>query len=670
MELKDIRGIGEKRAQTLARQGIRTPIDLLSRLPERYVQRRLTDLEEAEKGETVHLPGRVTSEPKVFFIRKSLSRLTFLADVGGQTFTVSVFNQHYLKKTLHPGIHIVLHGRISSEHKSFTAQKVFLRENFREGILPVYNVEGIRDTTFAKLAREAFTLLADSLSDRLPKPLRERYRLIDKKRLLDWAHAPPSPRALHQIRRRLKYEEFLDYQLKVRLLRKRHMEAQGLAKPFFEEEIRAFTKNLPFSLTASQKRALGEILSDIASDKAMRRMLQGDTGSGKTVVAMVSAFAAIDDDHQAAFLAPTEILARQHFKTAQALFAHTPYELALLTSTTPKEEREAIEKGLLEGSIHFVIGTHVLFSRNTAYRRLGFVVTDEQHRFGVLQRGALSRKGEKPDVLYLSATPIPRTLAMTLFGDMDITTIDEMPNSAKTVETTILSETDEARVHGFIEKTLQRGEQTYIISPTIEGGKNNRRSIADIERSIRHRHPKARVGLLHGRRPPEEKESVMEAFHEGMIDILVATTIVEVGMDVPRATLIVVHHAERLGLAQLHQLRGRVGRRDLPGRAVFLYEGDEEVRQRLAFLQGSADGFAISEYDMKRRGFGDFMGTYQSGRLRFVHADVEEDLPIMKIARDDAKAILADADKGRKSSYEDYVAAIEKELEEYADYSL
>ncbi len=668
MELKDIKGIGEKRAQTLARQGIHTPSDLLGRLPERYVQRRLTDLEEAKAGETVHLPGRVTSEPKVFFIRRKLSRLTFRAEVEGETLSVSVFNQHYLKQTLYKGVSIVLHGRLSAHNMGFTAQKVFLRDNFREGILPVYNVEGVRDATFAKLAREAFILLSDSLCDRLPEPLRKRYRLIDKKTLLEWAHAPSSSRALHQVRRRLKYEEFLDYQLKVRLLRQRHMEAEGSAKPFSKETLGAFESTLPFSLTASQKQALEEILADLASRTAMRRMLQGDTGSGKTVVAMMSAFAALDAYHQVAFLAPTEILARQHFKTAQALFASTPHALALLTSTTPKEEREAIERGLAEGSIHLVIGTHVLFSRSTRYHQLGFVITDEQHRFGVLQRGALSRKGEKPDVLYLSATPIPRTLAMTLFGDMDITTIDEMPNSTKPVATTILAEKDAARVHEFIEATLRKGQQVYVISPTIDGGKENKKSIVDIEKSLRRSHPEARVGLLHGRRPPEEKERVMEDFHEGRLDILVATTIVEVGMDVPKATLIVVHHAERLGLAQLHQLRGRVGRRDLPGRAVFLYEGDEEVRERLAFLQKSADGFAISEYDMQRRGFGDFMGTFQSGRLRFVHADVEEDLHIMKIARDDAETILVD--RGRESSYADYVAAIEKELEEIADYSL
>ncbi len=667
MELKDVKGIGEKRARNLARQGIRTPSDLLHRFPERYIQRRLGDLEEATKGETIHLPGRVTSEPKVFFIRKNLSRLTFRAEVEGRTIAVSVFNQHYLKRTLRSGSRVVLHGRFSLDKNSFTAQKVFLRENFQEGILPVYNVEGVSDATFAKLAREVYAMLSASLVDRLPEPLRDRYRLIDKKRLLAWAHAPTTPRELHQVRRRLKYEEFLDYQLKVRLLRKRHLEEEGLAKPFSEEAVRGFMADFPFSLTASQDKALAEILADIASARAMRRMLQGDTGSGKTIVAMASAFAALDAGHQAAFLAPTEILARQHFHSARTLFRNTPYEIALLTSTTPKEERERIERGLKEGGIHFVIGTHVLFSRDIRYRRLGFVVTDEQHRFGVLQRGALSRKGEKPDVLYLSATPIPRTLAMTLFGDMDITTIDEKPHQDQVAETTVLPATEEERIHSFITATLHKGEQAYIISPTIEAGKNVKRSIAALADSMRRRHPDARVGVLHGKRPPEEKERIMEDFHEGRIDILVATTIVEVGMDVPRATLIVIHHAERLGLAQLHQLRGRVGRRDIPGRAVLLYEGDDEVRERLDFLQKESDGFAISEYDMQRRGFGDFMGTYQSGRLRFIHADIDEDLHIMKIARDDAGMILSESDK---EAYANYVRAIGKELEEHADYSL
>ncbi len=636
MTLSNIKGIGKKREKLLNEQGIHTPWDLTMRFPVRYVHRRLADPSEVQAGGVFYLEGVVANQPNVFFIRKNLSRLTFKAKAGEHTYSVSVFNQHYLRRVLFEGVRIVLYGKFETNSRVVTAQKVFLRERFEEGILPVYNVAGVSDAQFSSFALSALKETGE-VDDIIPETLRKRRNLIDGNTLRKIAHSPETKQDLQDVHRRLKYEELLIYQLKSQYIKRLHQDAHGASKNVDDEALRRLKASLPFPLTASQNEAVSDIVTDMKSERAMQRMLQGDTGSGKTIVALLAAVACLSAGKQVVFMAPTEILARQHAKTLNGFLKDTPYEAALFTQSLASEERKRIEKSLASGEIPFIVGTHVLFSERTRYRDLGLLITDEQHRFGVEQRQQLKNKGLKADVLYLSATPIPRTLAMTLFGDMDVTTIDS-PYGENRVRTAVASFAKESEVSRLLRETIERGEQAYLVAPRIEESAELY-SVKSLYAKYRKRFGEG-IAMLHGKQNVEEKEDALEGFYRGEKTILVATSVVEVGVHVENATLMVVYNAERFGYAQLHQLRGRIGRNGREGRCLLLYEGDAEVRKRLEVMEKTSDGFLLSEYDLAHRGFGDLIGTMQSGDTPLKHVNLSEDMELLKTARKDAQSLL------------------------------
>ncbi|MED4987207.1 ATP-dependent DNA helicase RecG, partial [Geobacillus stearothermophilus] len=475
--------------------------------------------------------------------------------------------------------------------------------------------------------------------------LRRAYRLVDKQEAVRALHFPRSREELHQARRRLVYEEFLLYQLKMQAFRRIVRDGQhGVAHSFSEERLAAFLSALPFSLTNAQRRVIKEILADMRAPRQMNRLLQGDVGSGKTVVAAVALYAAVLSGFQGALMVPTEILAEQHARSLADLFAGTDVTLALLTSSVKGKRRKELLAELEEGAIDIVIGTHALIQEGVQFRRLGLAITDEQHRFGVEQRRILREKGHAPDVLMMTATPIPRTLAITAFGDMDVSVLDEMPAGRKKVETYWVKHHQFARVLDFIEKELRRGHQAYVICPLIEESeKLDVQNAIDVHSQLVHYYRgKYEIGLMHGRLSADEKEAVMRAFSENRIHVLVSTTVVEVGVNVPNATVMVIYDAERFGLAQLHQLRGRVGRGDAQSYCILIADPKSEVgKERMRIMTETTDGFVLAEKDLELRGPGDFFGTKQSGLPEFQFGDPVHDYRILEVARRDAAKLVS-----------------------------
>ncbi len=642
MKLSELKGVGEKRVEQLNLNGIHTPDHIVSTYPKRYVFRALSTLEDANEDGYFYLQGKIVSNPSVFFIRKNLSKLSFRMVMEGIELSVLVFNQHYLKKTLRNGSYVVVYAKVDHQKRSLTAQKVTHRANFKEGFEPVYNLEGISDKTFLKIVRQTYDILKGHFKETLPLFLRERYRLLDIESLMKEVHEPSGIDAYKQVKRRLKYEELFTQQLTMQYLRHVRKQGQKAMKTFNMETVDAFIRDLPFSLTSHQTAAIDMILKDLQSALAMHRLLQGDTGSGKTIVAAVSAYACIQAGFQVAFMAPTEILARQHYASLKKLFEGKDVEVAYLSNNISPESIQSVINGLSDQSIHLVVGTHKLFSTETAYANLGLVITDEQHRFGVNQRRKLRDKGADVDSLHLSATPIPRTLSKTLYGDMDISSLRERPKHRKATTTRILPFDQASHALDAVKTSLEKGEQVFVVSPNIESNERVENGAKALYRSMKKRYPHHRVALVHGQQHKETQEHTLMRFKAGKIDLLVATTVIEVGIDVPGATLMVVYHAERMGLAQLHQLRGRVGRGDREGMCYLLYVDSEDTAERLGVIETTTDGFKLSEYDLSFRGHGDLIGTIQSGYLPFTHASLPEDQKILEVAHTDAKNHISD----------------------------
>jgi len=634
MDLTRLKGVGPKRKQMLMENGIHTLDDVWMRFPHRYDERRLQS-PFALEGESGYFEVKVVSRPRQHFIRRNLSRLLFDAEAESHRLRVTIFNQRYLARLIHPGARLVVHGRLEADGTSVLARRIFEKRRFQSGILPIYNLRGIADRTFNTLVKQALSVREDTIRDPLPEDLRKQYRLLHFKDMAVLAHAPRHARDVHQVRRRLKYGELLAYQLKVQTLRYLRQQASGEGKRVEASLIDTFESSLPFTLSDPQKEAARTIFADLASPSPMRRLLQGDTGSGKTVVALLAAYLTIQAGYQVAFMAPTELLASQHARTAETLLGKH-VRLARLSSGLRKEARDAVRTQLRTHAVDFVVGTHALFTENTEYAKLGLVITDEQHRFGVNQRQRLSAKGELPDVLHLSATPIPRTLAMTLFGDMDITTIQGRPSGQKGVPTTVVDTPDE--LEAALSSELSKGGRVFVVAPRIDSD-DTVEGVLSLQQHYRERFP-GKVALLHGRMSDEKKQQALSAFESGHKPLLVATTIIEVGIDIEAATAIGIHHAERFGFAQLHQLRGRVGRGRYPGRCFLLNQGDSTSRSRLEVLEHIHDGFELSERDLQHRGFGDLVGVRQSGAPYFQYADAFEDYHILRIAKSDAERLL------------------------------
>lgn len=641
-----LKGIGEETAEMLSEMKIETIQDLLEYFPFRYEDYRLRDLTEVGHHEKVTVEGKVQSEPSLVYYGRKKSKLTIHLLVGRYLIKVVFFNQPYLKAKITMNETVTISGKWDAHRQTITANEFQAGSSTKQNDFePVYSLRGRLTTKgIRKFISLAFQQFGSFIEETLPDSLLKKYRLQSRRDCLKAMHFPQNQEELKQARRRLVYEEFLLFQLKMQSLRKFEREhSQGIRQNYDLERLQDFINSLPFPLTNAQKRVINEMLTDMKSPFRMNRLLQGDVGSGKTVVAAIGLYAAVTAGFQGALMVPTEILAEQHAQGLRQLFEPFAVRCELLTSSIKGKRRKEILQELVEGNVDILIGTHALIQDEVTFHRLGLVITDEQHRFGVEQRRILREKGENPDVLFMTATPIPRTLAITVFGEMDVSVIDEMPAGRKTIETYWAKPEMLERVLAFVEKQLVKGHQAYVICPLIEeSDKLDVQNAIDVHTALSHYFQnRYRVGLMHGRLSAEEKDSVMKAFSRNEVQVLVSTTVVEVGVNVPNATIMVIYDAERFGLSQLHQLRGRVGRGSDQSFCVLLASPKSETGQeRMRIMTETNDGFVLSEKDLELRGPGDFFGKKQSGIPEFKVADMVHDYRALETARNDAAILI------------------------------
>ncbi|MCS7281814.1 MAG: ATP-dependent DNA helicase RecG [Anaerolineae bacterium] len=646
-----IRGVGKKQAERLARLGIRTVRDILYFFPRRYDDySNLKPINRLEYGEEVTVVARVWEAGK----RESRSGMPIFKAIltdGTGFIEATWFNQPHLAERIRPGDMISVSGRVEEYlgHLCFNSPvwEPLDREMLHTGrIVPVYPLtEGIYPKWLREVIKRTVEYWAPRLPDHLPASVREPFGLLDLGLALRQVHFPDSKEMLERARYRLAFDELFVFQLGV--LRQRHLwrSAPGRQLPVDREMLEAFIGSIPFPLTGAQRRALEHIVADLTSPHPMNRLLQGDVGSGKTVVAALAMALTVAAGAQAAMMAPTEILAEQHYQTLTRLFANfpgRPIQVALLTGSVTGAERRAVYAGLADGSIDVVVGTHALIQESVQFQNLALVVIDEQHRFGVRQRAALRQKGYNPHLLVMTATPIPRSLQLTLWGHLDVSVIDEMPPGRQPVTTRVIMPRERERAYAFVRSQVAKGRQAFIICPLVEESEKleAKAAVEEYERLRRDIFPDLRLGLLHGRMKSEEKEATMAAFARGELDILVATSVVEVGIDVPNATVMLIEGAERFGLAQLHQFRGRVGRGEHPSYCLLVAESaSPEAEERLKTVESTTDGFVLAQKDLELRGPGEFLGTRQSGMPDLKMASLA-DLRLLERVREAAQRVL------------------------------
>jgi len=641
-----LKGIGEETAEALGEMNIHTVCDLLEHFPFRYEDYRMKDLAEVQHEERVTVEGKVHSEPQLAYYGRKRSRLTIRVLVDRYLVQVVAFNQPYIKNKISINDTVCVTGKWDQHRQTITASEIRAGSCTKEkDFEPVYGVKGkITVKGIRRFIQLAFNQFGEFVDETLPQRYIASYKLLSRKEAIRNMHFPENQQMLKQARRRLVYEEFLYFQLKMQALRKIVREqSQGGSQAYNNTEVKRFIASLPFPLTNAQKRVVNEILSDMKSPFRMNRLLQGDVGSGKTAVAAIALFASFTAGFQGALMVPTEILAEQHAESLKELLEPFGIRCELLTSSVKGKRRRELLLALKEGDIHVLIGTHALIQDEVEFKQLGLVITDEQHRFGVEQRRVLREKGESPDVLFMTATPIPRTLSITVFGEMDMSIIDEMPAGRKAIETYWAKPNMLDRVLGFMEKELVKGHQAYVICPLIEeSDKLDVQNAIDVHAQLTHYfNGRYHVGLMHGRLSSEEKDTVMKAFSENKNQVLVSTTVVEVGVNVPNATMMVIYDAERFGLAQLHQLRGRVGRGSAQSFCILLADPKSDVgKERMKIMTDTNDGFVLSEKDLELRGPGDFFGKKQSGLPEFKIADMVHDYRTLETARSDAASLI------------------------------
>ena len=641
-----MKGVGKQAAETLKEMNIETIRDLIMTFPYRHEDFQLKDLVDTPHNERVTVEGRVESEPSVLFLGKNKSRTTVQVMVGRHLIKAVFFNQHYVKTKLHIGEIVTLTGKWDRGRQIITVSNHSLGPRTDGADFePVYSLKGsMHQKTFRKLMRQALDLAKDDLEECIPSKFLAEYKLAPFSEALEWVHFPPDGESLKQARRRFVYEELLMFQLKMQALRKKNREEEGGSFIDYDvDKVRNFVQSLPYELTEAQKRVVNEISKDMKEPFRMNRLLQGDVGSGKTVVAAISLYATVTAGLQGALMAPTEILAEQHANTLAEWFEPFPVTIALLTGSVKGKKRQLILDQLAAGQIDILIGTHALIQPDVQFRKLGLVITDEQHRFGVDQRRVLKDKGYNPDVLFMTATPIPRTLAISAFGEMDVSVIDEMPVGRKEIQTFWMKKDMFGKIVGRMEKELAAGRQAYVICPLIEeSDKLDFQNAVELYSQLSsYFHGKYTVGLMHGRLHSDEKEETMRSFTEGEIAVLVSTTVVEVGVNVPNASFMLIYDAERFGLSQLHQLRGRVGRGSEQSYCVLLADPKTEIgKERMTSMTETNDGFVLAEKDLKLRGPGDFFGRKQSGLPEFKMADLIHDYRALETARKDAESLV------------------------------
>ena len=661
--VRSLRGVGPRIAECFAKKGLFTIEDLLYFLPRQYEDRRIIcPISELVPGLRQTVLGRITNSGVCFYGKRRIFEIS--VDDGHGLLKAKWFKgrDSFLRGTFTLGRQVVLTGDVSR----FPFEKGMIHPDYEilddnedqllnfKRIIPIYSeAEGLHQKTMRRIMWQVVRNYAHLLQNPIPDEVSRKHRLMDIGEAIRQLHFPDTKQEIQAYQdissdahRTLIFGEFFSFQLGLALQKSSGIIEQGISFQRDGEMRKRFYDALPFTLTGAQQRVVEEIERDMASHKSMHRLLQGDVGSGKTIVSMVAMITACENGYQSALMAPTEILAAQHYRKLKAWSDRVGINTELLTGGIKEAEKKKTLARMLSGEINIVIGTHALIQEEVVFRKLGLVVIDEQHRFGVVQRAALRMKGRVPDLLVMTATPIPRTLAMTVYGDLDVSIIDEMPPGKKTIRTKVFFENQRKSVYEIIDHEIRTGNQVFVVYPLVDESDNL--DLRDATRMAEHLQrdifPHCQVGLIHGRMKAAEKDRMMDDFTRKKIQILVATTIIEVGVDIPQASLMVIEHAERFGLSQLHQLRGRVGRSDIPSYCILLaqHNGSDDARKRLRIMEETNDGFRIAEEDLAIRGPGEFMGTRQSGLPDFRIANIIRDGRILSDAKRDAFALVAE----------------------------
>lgn len=635
-QLSEVEFLSAKMIQTFKKSGIVTVLDLLYSFPSKFEDYTIVPIDEiTDVSKTVSIAGIVQGKASVLNVKTNLNMMRFNCDVDGTLIKVTIFNRQFLKNKIGYGVYVRLTGKFDETKTKFTASEIAFNE-FENAIQPVFNIKGIDDKKILDLKEKLYYEYKYELEEDLPEEFREKYGLVSIDKAIKYINIPDGMNEALKAVKRIKFEELFKYQLKIKyMFYMRKNNPEGVAVNFDVNKVNEFIKSLPYELTTDQNKALQEIFGDMNSTYKMNRLLQGEVGSGKTVVSAISLYAATTAGYQGAIMVPTEVLASQHYKTFMEFFKNTDIKVRLLTSSINPKNKKDILDGLSDGSIDIVIGTHSLIQKDVTFKHLGLVVTDEEHRFGVRQRVSMVGKGYLIDHLKMSATPIPRTLAISLLGESDISIIKTLPGNRKEVITKYTNYEDRLEVFDHMRKQIEEGRQVYIITPMIEESDvmDLQNAIGVYERTKEYYKDFCEVGLIHGKLKTEEKDDVMRKYYNNEIQILVATSVIEVGVNVENATTIVILDADRFGIAQLHQMRGRVRRSDYQSYCFMVSKSTVESSiKRLKLVEETNDGFSLAEEDLLIRGAGDLFGEKQSGGVSFKMADVVVDSDILEIA--------------------------------------
>ena len=642
--LKDIKGVGPRALTLLSKIGINTVDDLVTHYPFRYEFLVRGNLAETNDGDHIIIDGKIESSPILVRFKAGLNKMNFRLVTNSGVVGVSIFNRAFLKSQLTVGTTVTVIGKFDKPKNVITASEIKMESlSNKVKIEPVYHLtSGLTNKNMALYINMALLSQSKEIHDSIPLKYQEKYNFSNKRMALNIVHNPPSKEKLKEAMIRLKYEELFEFMFKINYLKEENKKVNsGIERDIDESKVNDFISHLPYELTKDQNTAVNTIIKDLKSKSRMNRLLQGDVGSGKTIVSFIAMYANYLSGYQSALMAPTEILATQHYSNLKDIFKDYNLNMALLTGSTPKKEKDLIYEELKNGDIDIIVGTHALIQDDVTYHNLGLVITDEQHRFGVNQRANLQNKGQKPDTLYMSATPIPRTYALTIYGDMDVSTIKTRPKGRKKIKTVVKTNKEIKDVLEMMYEELKQGHQIYVIAPLIEESENSDlTNVNDLKEKMTLAFgSKYKIDLVHGKMASAAKELIMNEFLQNKVQILISTTVIEVGVDVPNATMMVIFNAERFGLSTLHQLRGRVGRSELQSSCILISDNDTK---RLEIMENTNDGFEISEEDFKLRGHGDLFGTKQSGDMTFKIADLKADYKILLQAREDSLEYLLD----------------------------
>lgn len=664
-------GVGEKRAESLATLGIFTIEDLLLYFPFRFddiQERSLSDIQDQEK---VVLKGTVATPAVVTYFGPRKKRLTFQMIVEHVPIRVTFFNQAFLQKQIIQDEEIAIYGKWDATRKSLSGIKIMGNQTQGEDFAPIYHVnKKVKQPTLISLIRQAYQEYQAVIPEILPQEYVQQYGLLSRKEAIYQMHFPSNATSYQRAHQRMAYEEFFVLEMKMQMLKATEGQKAGATHRYDVQLLRQFIQQLPFELTDAQKRVTNDICRDLLQPVSMNRLLQGDVGSGKTVVAALALYAVTTAHYQGALLVPTEILAEQHFNELQTLCQHTSLRIALLKGSTPPTERRTILEQLADGTIDIIVGTHALIQDSVHYHRLGIAVIDEQHRFGVNQRRKMREKGQGVDILSMTATPIPRTLAITAYGDMDVSVIDELPKGRKLIKTEWLKHEQFHDLLQQLQQPLSYGEQIYVICPLIAESEaiDAKNAEALYKELCQYFEPHYHIGLLHGKMKADEKEALMDAFTQNHIQILVSTTVIEVGVNVPNATRMIIMDADRFGLAQLHQLRGRVGRGVKQSYCYLVANPKNKLgEERMTIMTQTSNGFTLSEKDLEMRGPGEFFGAKQSGVPEFRVADLVQDQVILDYAVRDAKRLIQQPHWEDEDAYSPLVYYLSQHMQPHLD---